>query len=145
MEGVIQGALNRLGTEVQRRKAVIENPGEWPNPSGVAPWIQAVWVNYISNALKYGGSPPTVTLFWEEVEDRPGWVRYGVIDNGPGIKIAVPDRLFEEFSRTGGEKEEGHGIGLSICRRIITRLGGEVKAENMPGGGSRFSFILKKA
>ena len=144
MGDVVQGALQRLKMEVEQRKAIVVSPEEWPSAKGVAPWVQAVWVNYISNALKYGGKPPEVTLFWENVEDQPGLIRYGVIDNGPGLQTTTPEKLFEEFSRSGLEKEEGHGIGLSICRRIITRLNGDVSAENMPDGGSRFSFILEK-
>jgi DNA-binding response OmpR family regulator len=144
MTQVVDGALERLSTEIDQRDAVIERPEDWPDAQGVAPWIQAVWVNYITNALKYGGTPPKVVLFWEEDKEDSRRIRYGVIDNGAGIKTPNPEVLFEEFSRTGDENEEGHGIGLSICRRIINRLGGDVRAENLPDGGSCFSFALKK-
>jgi len=143
MGDVVQAALSRLETDIQRREAHIETPDSWPNVSGVESWLQAIWVNFLSNALKYGGNPPEVRLFWEPLEDRPGWVMFGVEDNGAGLPVGASENLFKEFSRSGHEKEEGHGIGLSICRRIVQQLGGNVLAENLPGGGSRFCFVLK--
>lgn len=143
MGQIVAGALERLHMEIVRKETLVRQPESWPTVQGITPWVQAVWVNYISNAVKYGGSPPEIRLFWETIEGSSNWIRFGVEDNGPGLKTDAPDSLFKEFSRTGEETEEGHGIGLSICRRIVTRLGGEVDAENLPQGGSRFSFTLK--
>lgn len=143
MQSVVQQSLDRLHLDIERTHAKVTLPESWPTPMGVSSWIQAVWVNYISNAIKYGGEPPEVKLYWEELPDRPGCIRYGVQDNGPGIDPDKQHRIFKEFTRVGGEKSEGHGIGLSIVRRVIIRLGGEVEMENViPGPGSRFSFIL---
>ncbi|MDA3874966.1 MAG: hybrid sensor histidine kinase/response regulator [Kiritimatiellae bacterium] len=146
MQSVVQQSLDRLHLDIGRNHAQVIVPESWPNPMGVSSWIQAVWVNYISNAIKYGGEPPKVHLYWEEIPDRPDYLRYGVQDNGPGVDPEKQHRIFKEFTRVGGEKSEGHGIGLSIVRRVIIRLGGEVEMENVsPGTGSRFSFILPKS
>jgi signal transduction histidine kinase len=142
MQPVVEGALDRLQVDIQQKKALLLMPDTWPTVQGNPAWIQAVWVNFISNALKYGGTPPEVKLFWRADEDRDGWIWFGVEDNGDGLKTVHPELLFKEFSRSGEEKEEGHGIGLSICRRILQRLGGRITAENIPDGGSRFMFQL---
>lgn len=146
MQSVVQQSLERLHLDIARNQVNLTLPASWPNPMGVASWIQAVWVNYISNAIKYGGEPPEVKLYWEEIPARSGYIRYTVQDNGPGVDPEKQHHIFKEFTRVGGEKSEGHGIGLSIVRRVIIRLGGEVEMENLPSGtGSRFSFILPSA
>jgi signal transduction histidine kinase len=97
-------------------------------------------VNYISNALKYGGEPPSIRLECIRKEDR---VEYAVVDNGNGIPEAERLRVFEEFARVGGEKSEGHGVGLAIVKRIVERLQGTVGVYNLPdGAGCRFYFTL---
>ena len=67
-----------------------------------------------------------------------------VEDNGPGIPELVRGRLFESFFTT---KQEGLGMGLSICRSIVEGLGGRISAEVAAGGGARFrvSLPLSKA
>lgn len=146
METVIQFSLNRLHLDLKNREVDLEMPASWPDVIGVSSWVQAVWVNYISNAIKYGGNPPVVKLSWEQLADQPEMIRFSVEDNGEGIPEAAQATIFNEFTRVGGEKAEGHGIGLSIVRRIVQRLGGQVHMENLsPGPGSRFSFILTKA
>jgi len=146
MQAAVKQSLDRLELDLKRENVEVVQPQVWPNPLGVAAWIQAVWVNYISNAVKYGGSPPMVKLFWEQVKESPGMIRYGVEDNGPGVDPAQSDRIFKEFTRVGGEKSEGHGLGLSIVRRIIVRLGGTVAVEpGENGSGSRFTFTLPEA
>ena len=62
-----------------------------------------------------------------------------VEDNGPGIPESVRERLFESFFTT---KQEGLGMGLSICRSIVESLGGRISAENLGGGGARFRVSL---
>jgi two-component system, sensor histidine kinase and response regulator len=146
METVIQFSLDRLHLDLKNRQVDLEMPKSWPDVIGVSSWVQAVWVNYISNAIKYGGENPKVKISWELMPDNSDLIRFSVEDNGEGIPLEVQARIFDEFTRVGGEKAEGHGIGLSIVRRIVHRLGGEVEMMNLdPGPGSRFSFILKKA
>jgi signal transduction histidine kinase len=140
MESVVQQSLARLYMQIEKAGATIEEPQTWVSSKGVASWVQAIWVNFISNALKYGGSPPSIQLLCEK---RDGMVFYGVQDNGPGVPEEMKDAIFEEFSRVGGEKEEGHGIGLSIVKRIASRLDGEVGMYNLDSGtGCCFYFLL---
>jgi two-component system, sensor histidine kinase and response regulator len=99
-----------------------------------------VWVNYLSNAIKYGGPQPVVTLGAEELPG--GFVRCWVQDSGPGLSAEQQAQLFTPFTRLHTASAPGHGLGLSIVQRIVTRLGGEVGVESAPGQGSRFFFTL---
>jgi PAS domain S-box-containing protein len=69
-----------------------------------------------------------------------------VEDDGPGIPAKDLHRIFEPFYTTkgaiGGGKQKGVGLGLAICHGLIKDLGGEIRAENIPGGGTRFSVLL---
>jgi signal transduction histidine kinase len=68
-----------------------------------------------------------------------------VRDNGPGLAAEDKERLFVAFERLGQADSRGHGLGLSIVKRIIERLGGEVGVESEVGKGSVFSFTLPLA
>jgi signal transduction histidine kinase len=98
-----------------------------------------VWVNYVSNALKYGGRPPRVEL---GATPQDGVVRFWVRDNGAGLTAEDQERLFTEFTRLHQVRAEGYGLGLSIVRRIIEKLGGDVGVESEVGKGSTFYFTL---
>ena len=115
----------------------------WPPAMGYAPWVEEVWVNYMSNALKYGGSPPRVELGAMRLES--GCVRFWVRDNGAGLSPEKQAQLFKPFNRLERLNTTGYGLGLSIAQRIVEKLGGEVGVESMPGEGCRFYFDLPVA
>ena len=69
-------------------------------------------------------------------------VRFWVKDNGPGLDLSAQNRLFQEFERLGQTRVQGHGLGLSVVRRIIERLNGQVGVESEVGMGSLFFFTL---
>jgi len=144
MPPLIDSALNRLRRPITTADAEITVPEGWPACRGYSPWIEEVWVNYISNALKYGGRPddgvpPRIELGYEEDD---GCVRFWVRDNGRGLTEEEQGKLFREFTRLEGARAEGHGLGLSIVRRIVNKLGGEVGVDSERGRGSTFSFTL---
>jgi hypothetical protein len=108
-------------------------------------------MNYITNALKYGGDPPQVELGADVVATgadpaaaADAHVRFWVRDNGDGLTEDEQERLFTPFERLHQTRAHGHGLGLSIVRRIINRLDGEVgvESEALPGKGSTFYFTL---
>lgn len=140
MAEVVLGALDRLRFMMQQYKVRIILPDSWLVARGYAPWIEEVWENYISNALKYGGSPPVVELGNEAMAD--GRIRFWIRDNGPGIAPDKQPLLFTPFTKVSEVRVTGHGLGLSIVRRIMEKLGGTVELESEPGQGSVFSFIL---
>jgi signal transduction histidine kinase len=100
-------------------------------------------MNYLSNALKYGGKPPRVELGADPPADT--MVRFWVRDNGIGISAEERERLFTAFTRLDQARARGHGLGLSIVERIVARLGGAVSVESEVGKGSTFSFTLPAA
>jgi two-component system, sensor histidine kinase and response regulator len=136
----VQAALDRLEMFIAECQAEISLPESWPQAIGYGPWVEDVWANYISNALKYGGHPPKVTLGADLLET--GIVRFWVKDNGAGLKPEEQQRLFQEFERLDRTRAQGHGLGLSVVRRIMERLGGEVGVESVVGSGSLFYFTL---
>lgn len=107
---------------------------------GHAPWLEEVWTNDLTNAAKDGGS--TVTLGAEASGER---VRFWTHDDGAGLTAEAQQRLFVPFSRVGTTATEGHGLGLSIVRRIAERLGGMCGVESAPGAGTRVWFSLPAA
>lgn len=141
MGSIVQGALGRLKDLIASSGSMIETPERWPAARGYGPWIEAVWTNYISNAIKYGGKPPVIVLGAEPLDGR---VRFWIRDNGRGLKAEEQALLFTPFSRLGSDHEVmGHGLGLSIVERIIDKLGGEVAVTSTPGEGCEFSFTLR--
>ncbi|GAB4427232.1 MAG: hypothetical protein Kow0031_07230 [Anaerolineae bacterium] len=141
MKFIVESTLLRLRYAIREHGAKVIVP-DFPDRSlGYGPWVEEVWYNYLTNALKYGGDPPVVeigsTLHNEFVEY---WVR----DNGPGIKKEVFPRIFEPYSNLDMPRIQGHGLGLSIVRRIAEKLDGYVSFESDADGGSKFSFFLRR-
>jgi len=133
-------ARHRLAHDIERSGAQIVLPETWPDALGYAPWIQEVWVNYMSNAIKYGGQPPRVEL--SARLEPEGMVRFSVRDNGFGLTSEERSRLFTPFTRLNKVPATGHGLGLSIVLRIVEKLGGRADVESEVGRGSVFSFTL---
>jgi len=140
MSIVIDNVLTRLTSIIQQYQGQIVQPQQWPRAMGYAPWIEEVWVNYISNGLKYGGPSPHLTLGFDELPD--GTISFWIEDKGPGIPPEAQSKLFAEFIRLKGSAAEGHGLGLSIVRRIIDKLDGTVGVESEVGHGCKFYFTL---
>ncbi len=138
---IVAQAQERLSNMIQESQAEIVLPEHpWPAAVGYAPWIEEVWVNYISNGIKYGGQPPRVELGFGEW--RNSQIRFWVRDNGSGLSPKQQARLFTPFERLNQIRVQGHGLGLSIVRRIVEKLGGEVGVESKVGRGSIFYFAL---
>ena len=140
MSRVVAKIRRRLSFEIKKHRARVIAPKTWPVALGYAPWVEEVRINYISNALKYGGQPPRVELGATPQPD--GTIHYWVRDNGQGIPPETCKRLFAPFTQVGQVHEAGHGLGLSIVHRIIDRLGGHVGVESEIGHGSLFYFTL---
>ncbi len=136
----VQASLREMLVEY---RGEISLPDKWPIALGYGPWVEEVWVNYISNALKYGGSPPRLELGADE--PAAGKVRFWIKDNGRGLSPDEQLRVFKPFERLGQQRMAGHGLGLSIVRRIVERLGGQVGVESEVGRGSTFYFTLPRS
>jgi signal transduction histidine kinase len=141
---VVHEAQDRLVNLIQEHQPQIVVPESWPPALGRNAWVEEVWANYLSNAIKYGGRPPHVEL-GADPDAGNGAVRFWVRDNGPGLTPQEQASLFAPFERLHHVRAKGHGLGLSIVRRIVDKLGGQVGVESTPGQGSTFYFTLPAA
>jgi signal transduction histidine kinase len=145
MAAVVSEALGSLTHVTDTYGAEIEVPETWPSALGYAPWVEAVWTNYLSNAMKYGGEPPRVVLGADAPSSQQEMIRFWVQDNGAGIASSDQARLFRPLVRLGRVDVEGQGLGLSIVRRLVSRMHGKVGVRSEVGQGSEFFFTLPRA
>ena len=106
--------------------------------------------NLIENALKYGKSSDGISRIrvsasgGEEGND----VRLSVSDSGPGIAAEYRRAVFRQYFRVDGRlagSGSGVGLGLSICRHLVRKMGGQILLKENPGGGCRFVVLLPGA
>ena len=111
--------------------------------------VKEIFVNILSNAMKYTPSGGSVTVSLEELPcDEPGYmiVRTRVSDTGIGMSQDYLTRIFEAFTReknTTRSKIAGTGLGMSIVKRYVDLLGGTIQVESELGKGSTFTVALK--
>ncbi|MCP4537593.1 MAG: GAF domain-containing protein [Chloroflexi bacterium] len=137
---LVTEAQERLAHMIDEHQPEIILPDRWLVARGYAAWIEEVWANYLSNAIKYGGRPPRIEL--GATPQPNGFVRFWVRDNGSGLSPEQQERLFSPFERLGQVRTKGHGLGLSIVLRIVEKLGGQVGVESEVDQGSEFFFTL---
>lgn len=142
MARIVRDAQVRVTDLIEEYHAEVITPKRWPLIASFGPWVEEVWANYLSNAIKYGGRPPKVTLGATVQSD--GQVRFWVRDNGAGLTPQEQAQLFTPFERLDQARVSGHGLGLSIVRRIVEKLGGQVGVESKTGKGSLFFFTLPR-
>jgi signal transduction histidine kinase len=149
MDEIVTTAVDGLHAMIQEYDADIEIPDAFPDALGQTALVERVWDNYISNAIKYGGDPPRVVLGGDRLDS--GWIRFWVEDNGAGVRSEDRERIFDAFTRYSDGRIEGHGLGLSIAKRIVQKMGGKVAVEDAFHSdlwedrevlGSCFSFTL---
>ncbi|ABD90149.1 sensor histidine kinase [Rhodopseudomonas palustris] len=104
--------------------------------------IQQLLLNLIRNALEAMEHQTPRELKISSTRCDDGMIEVTVADNGPGIDPELADRLFLPFMTT---KSTGMGVGLSLCRTIVTAHGGGIQAEPQPGGGTAFRFTIPGA
>ncbi len=142
MARVIDQVEQRLAAVILENQVSIVKPDSWPIALGHAAWLEEVWVNYIDNGIKYGGKPPLLELGADQV--GIGYVQFWVKDNGPGLSEVEISQLFAPFTQLLKDEPHGHGLGLSIVRRIIEKMNGAVGVESsgINGEGCKFHFTL---
>jgi signal transduction histidine kinase len=139
MHHVLSAVRTRLDQLIRQNDATLLIPDDLPQVFTYGAWVEEVWANYISNAIKYGGDSPCVTIGADVFEDE---IHFWVKDEGEGMTPEQQGDLFRTFSRAGRNDDNGHGLGLSIVKQIVRKLGGSVGVDSAPGQGSRFWFTL---
>ena len=113
--------------------------GPLPEVSGDPGQLRRVFQNLVGNALRFrSADPPRIEV--SASEGRSEWV-VSVRDNGIGVDREHARRIFGMFSRVE-RRDDGNGIGLAVCRRVVEAHGGGIWVEPAEGGGSVFRFTL---
>lgn len=105
--------------------------------------VVQVLTNLIGNAVKFSGDSCAVTVNVEKLEDR--YVRFSVVDNGPGIPLDQQQLLFQKFKQldsSDSRRQDGTGLGLAICKAIVGQHHGRIGVESAAGEGATFWFDL---
>lgn len=118
--------------------------GPLPTVRGDPSQLRRVLQNLVENAIKYRGTqPPRIQI---TARPRDGMVEVAVADNGQGIPPDEQERIFDVFRRgTQTNGQEGLGMGLTLCQRIVDRHGGTISVDSAPGEGSTFRFTVPAA
>lgn len=143
LEKVVE--LMRPAAEEKRLRIQVEVEPDVPAIMADREQIQHIWMNLISNAIKYtpAGGYIEITL-----SHRPTSIIGSVRDSGIGIAPEDQEKIFQEFYRTEEAKQmapHGTGLGLSIVKQIVEGLGGRIWVSSAPGKGSKFTFVLPRS
>jgi PAS domain S-box-containing protein len=139
---VVRQALDSLKTERQGRRVEI-SIGELPVCLGDLELLRQVWINLLSNALKFTRTRETAVVEIGCNVQEDGTQAFYVKDNGVGFDMRYAGKLFGVFQRLHRPEEyEGTGVGLAIVQRIVIRHGGRVWTESRLDQGATFSFTL---
>ncbi|MFK7931833.1 MAG: ATP-binding protein [Myxococcota bacterium] len=138
LEPIVRRAFTEQKTAMSDVEATFE-VDPLPMVTGDPAWLERLFSNLISNALKYRGPDvPHIRVAWDA--DRKA---FGVIDNGLGVDPAHHESIFSAFKRLHARSEiAGQGLGLAVCERVVSRHDGRIWVESDLGKGAAFWFTL---
>lgn len=139
---VVDASLKAIQAGAQEKNIAVVCQMPHDLPDILADPEKASWVlnNYFTNAIRFSEAGMSVLL---EVVPEGDFLRFSVIDRGPGIDAAYLSRIFERYFQVPGRNDQkGSGIGLAICKEFMEAMGGWVAVKSQPGEGSNFSFGL---
>jgi two-component system sensor histidine kinase/response regulator len=133
LTSIVARARKRLAPLITEHDVRIILPTTWPKALGQESWVEEVWVNYLQYAIRHCRStPPTLELDAVELDD--GMVKFSIRDDGRGAEL---DEIFEPLPPPRPKS----GLGLSLARRIVDRLGGRIAIES-EGAETVYTFTL---
>ena len=141
LDDEVEAATSQLRAAIDDAGAVVTHD-PLPKVTVEHNQITRLFLNLISNAIKYRAPDrkPHIHICVSSIDD--GWAKVEVRDNGMGFPPRYSETIFEPFTRLKNDEHSGSGVGLTICRRIVERSGGRIWAESEPGRGSTFFFTL---
>jgi light-regulated signal transduction histidine kinase (bacteriophytochrome) len=143
MQSMVRKIFDDLTTPDSRERIDFQL-GDLPVASGDPALIRQVWVNLLTNAIKFtsGREPAVIQVEGTQTETESV---YTIRDNGAGFDMDYADKLFGVFQRLHSEREfEGTGVGLAIVQRVIFRHGGRAWGEGEVDRGATFHFALPR-
>jgi two-component system sensor histidine kinase KdpD len=138
VEELVGSSLARLEPSLAGRAVRAEIPNDLPLVPVDGVLIEQALVNLLENAVKYTDEACPITV---TAEVTPGALVLTVSDEGPGLPAGAEEQVFEKFYRASSTAR-GFGLGLPICRAIVTAHGGKIWAERREPRGTRFRFTL---
>jgi two-component system sensor histidine kinase KdpD len=138
LEEIVGVTINRLSEKIRDRQLIVKLPEDLPLIPFDPLLIEQALMNLLENALKYTPQGTPIELSASVKKDS---IEVELADRGPGIRHGGEEEIFDKFVR-GSHAGGGMGLGLTICRAIITAHGGRIWAENREGGGAVFRFTL---
>lgn len=146
---IIKEVMSDMETDIDKTNAQIQ-VGQLPDIWCIPSQMRQLFQNLISNAIKFRKKEtiPVVHIYSQKVSGQNGtngkaFHRIIVQDNGIGFEQKYAEEIFMVFKRLHSYHEfEGSGVGLSICKKIMDRHSGTIKAESTPGVGSKFIIDL---
>jgi signal transduction histidine kinase len=137
---IARGVIERLKARSEDRIYTIEFPDDLPLVQADPVRVERILYNLLENAAKYSPEKSVIKVFARKDKEM---VVTGVVDKGVGISPEDQGRLFELFERLErGTRSEGLGLGLVVCKRLVSAQGGQIWVESEPGKGSTFFFTL---
>ena len=137
---LFERVTDSLGVKIAETDATVSMPSTAATVEGDPSQLAQLFQNLLDNGIKYNRNQPTIDI---SAHRHDGTVSIEVTDNGIGMDPDQIDGIFEVFQRLHTREEfEGTGIGLSICRKIVDRHGGDIEVESHPGDGSTFTITL---
>ena len=141
---LVKEVLDELQTDMKGRN-IRWKIDPLPEVNGDPSMLRLVFVNLVSNAIKFTRKQPQAQIEIGCIPDNPGEQAFFIKDNGVGFDMRYVDKLFGLFQRLHRADEfEGTGLGLANVQRIIHRHGGRTWAESSPAGGATFYFSLPR-
>jgi len=142
---LVQVIVEDLEPLVQKNQATLTNevPPDLPLVNADPVQLRRVFENLVTNALNH--NPPSIRIcIGATVEED--WIRFTIADNGVGMSAETRDRLFQRYSRGPKSRHStGIGLGLYLCRQIVTAHGGQIGVNSEPGEGAAFWLTLPLA
>jgi two-component system sensor histidine kinase KdpD len=138
LEELVGSALARVEASLKDRPVRVSIPADLPLVAVDGVLIEQLLVNLLDNALKYTDPASPISI---EARASQDMLTVEVADEGPGLPKGTEERVFEKFYRAPS-RERGFGLGLPICRAIVTAHGGKIWAEHRLPHGSVFLFTL---
>jgi signal transduction histidine kinase len=140
LEEVVGSAIDACRAQAAAKGLLVERRLDGAGSAACSPRVGRVLQNLLQNAIRHTPADGTVRI---EARRRPHAIEVAVADTGEGIPPEALDRVFDPFWRSDPSRSgSGSGLGLTLAKRIVETLGGDIRVESSPTAGSRFAVVL---